>query len=267
MLGRAVMAEVFAAGHTPVPVTHAECNIGNRSDVQIRLGLAKQGYDDGIEAVINCAGVTPMGLVSDMGIANTAGPHILADYTATKGIRLIHVSSDCVFSGDPDRKRTRYTIKDVPDPRDFYGRTKLAGEPAGARIVTVRCSFIGPESGLLAWLLARKDGEIIEGWQHAYWTGSTSVAVARRLVEFATMKLPAIDDHGMLIHLATAARLSKYDVLRLCAEVFGLKVTVVPVDEPEIDRSLSPDVPLQSLDTALPELLERWKHSDMAKIV
>lgn len=276
MLGRQVAAEAFAAGHTPVSITHKECDISNVADVQIRVGLAKQGYADGLGAVINCAGVVPGGnSLAKMALANAAGPHVIHEVVGDKGtrpfepgIRLVHVSTDCVFSGIPDAKRTRYSAQDYPDPIDEYGRTKLAGEPYGPGVVTVRCSFIGPEGGLLAWLLSQQLGATVRGYANALWTGSTSVAVARRLVEFATMKLPAIDDRGMLIHLATPESLSKYDVLRLAAEVFGRHDLIIePTADPRIDRRLSSDVPLQPLDAALSELLEKWKHSAKAKEV
>jgi dTDP-4-dehydrorhamnose reductase len=273
MLGKAVCREVTHAGHDPYPYTHAQCDIANRADVKIALGLARQGYDDGVGAVINCAGVTPgPRSIANMVLANSAGPHIIAEEAFAVSARMVHVSTDCVFSGTKPHA-AHFKSTDPPTPNDWYGRSKLLGEPSGPHIITVRTSFIGPESGLLAWLLRQPPGEI-EGWRNALWTGSTSIAVARRLVEFASVKLPAIDDVGMLIHLATEKAISKYEVLLLLGDAFDVLsyplkkgLVISPVDEPRIYRALHPDVPLQSLQDALPELVQWWKHSDEAKAI
>ena len=91
--------------------------------------------------------------------ANALFPHQLRAACAQRGARLIHISTDCVFSGD----RGGYAEDDRPDPADLYGRSKLAGEPEGEGVLTLRTSMLGREldraSGLLEWFLSVR-GEV-----------------------------------------------------------------------------------------------------------
>lgn len=264
MLGRAVTAAILQAGHKPIPLTHNECDISSRSSVQIALGLARTASGEGpIGAVINCAGVTD-GESYSMALTNAAGPHVIDSVTRPLGIRLIHVSTDCVFIGG--LVGTRIASREQPDNTDdLYGRTKIAGEVSGPGVVTVRTSFIGPGGGLLGWLLSLDRGSKVRGWRNAYWTGSTAPVVARKLVALAVVEGQRIGSDGLLVHLATKEKISKYDVLRLCDAVFDLGLKIEPVDEPRINRALVPDVTIDSLDVSLPELHEAWKHSDQGK--
>ena len=86
---------------------------------------------------------------------NALFPHQLATACAAQGVRLIHISTDCVFSG----RQGGYPEADPPDPVDLYGRSKLLGEPQGPGVLTLRTSMIGPElgraQGLLEWLVAQ----------------------------------------------------------------------------------------------------------------
>jgi dTDP-4-dehydrorhamnose reductase len=93
--------------------------------------------------VINCIGVVKQSPVAGDAVslvtANAVFPHRVADACRARGVRLIHVSTDCVFSG----RRGGYSEQDLPDPADLYGRSKLAGEVSGSGVVTVRASMRG----------------------------------------------------------------------------------------------------------------------------
>ena len=72
---------------------------------------------------------------------NSLFPHLLSDYCSEIGTRLIHISTDCVYSGN----KGNYSENDIPDPLDFYGRSKLLGELSNNNAITIRTSIIGPE--------------------------------------------------------------------------------------------------------------------------
>ena len=109
--------------------------------------------------------------------ANALFPQQLHAACAQRGARLIQISTDCVFAGD----RGGYTEADRPDPADLYGRSKLAGEPEGEGVLTLRTSMLGREldraSGLLEWFLSVR-GEA-GGYPLAVFTGPTTPVLAR----------------------------------------------------------------------------------------
>ena len=189
----------------------------------------------GAEVIVNCIGVVKQ-LTSTIGPAemihaNALFPHQLAAACARRGARLIHVSTDCVFAGD----RGGYAEDDRPDPADLYGRSKLAGEPSGDRVLTLRTSMLGRElgrsSGLLEWFLSVR-GEA-SGYPRAVFSGPTTPVLARLIGDL-------IERHPQLegIWHVGAEPISKFDLLTLVRNAFGLEVRLVPDPTVEVDRSL-----------------------------
>ena len=187
------------------------------------------------DAVVNCIGAIkqrPEGRDPRTAIAvNALFPHQLAAECAERGIRLVHVSTDCVFSGG----RGRYRETDTPDPVDLYGRTKLLGEPAGEGCVTLRASLIGRELGsaygLVEWFLAQPGP--VQGFTRAIFSGVTTIVMAEVIADLIESH-PELDG---LWHVAGEA-VSKYDLLVMIAEAAGRPVEIEPVEEPALDRSL-----------------------------
>lgn len=259
MLGRAVVTAAHQRGLRTLALQHTDCDLTQPHDVFDRLRSASSHNP---VAIINCAGVIPVRSRIDyeMVAANAVAPHIIARYAADRRVfaepvRVIHVSTDCVFSGIPDPRYSgrRYWAEDRPDPTDLYGRSKLAGEVSAPHVLNVRTSFIGPRHGLWAWLAAQPEGATVEGWANAMWTGSTVQAVAAVLVD-----LSIASSITGVVHLATLDKLSKYDVLLWLAIHLGrLDVQIERVHEPRIDRALLAEVPLPSLSDALEALSER----------
>ena len=136
-----------------------------------------------------------------------------------------------MFAGD----RGGYTEADRPDPGDLYGRSKLAGEPEGEGALTLRTSMLGREldraSGLLEWFLSVR-GET-GGYPLAVFTGPTTPVLARLIGDL-------IDRHPELdgIWHVGAEPISKFDLLTLVRDAFGLDVKLVPDPSVEVDRSL-----------------------------
>ena len=192
----------------------------------------------GPQVVVNCVGAIKQQAASrDEGLAralNAALPRHLAGVAASTGARLIHFSTDCVFSGR--KPGGRYTESDTPDPDDLYGRSKLAGEVTAPPSLTLRLSFIGRELrhhvSLLDWLLAQRGGEV-RGYTRVWWSGLTASHVAGVVGEVIAHH-PALTG---LYHVA-GERLTKYDLLCRLREGLGLDVRIEPDDGPALDRSL-----------------------------
>jgi dTDP-4-dehydrorhamnose reductase len=186
------------------------------------------------DAVVNCIGIVKQA-VDDPGHAfdvNADFPHQLAAGCRERGARLIHVSTDCVFSG----RRGAYTELDLPDPVDTYGRSKLLGEPAMPGALTIRTSMIGRElatsNGLLEWFLSQSGGAV-RGFQRAVFSGPTTPVLSRAIAD-------VIENHqdlDGLWHLG-AAPIAKYDLLLLLRDAFNTDVEIEPDDSVTIDRSL-----------------------------
>ncbi|MDH5668987.1 MAG: SDR family oxidoreductase [Nitrospira sp.] len=188
------------------------------------------------EAVLNAVGVIKQraeskAIISSLEI-NSLLPHRLALLCQSIGARLIHFSTDCVFSG----RKGNYRETDQPDAEDVYGRTKLLGEVVDPHCLTLRTSMIGPElsrkAGLLEWFLAQR-GQTVKGFSKAIFSGFTTSELAR-IVELILTDVPTI--HG-LYHVA-AQPISKYDLLALVRDRLHCPVTIERDETFECDRSL-----------------------------
>lgn len=213
---------------------------------KIILGVDVESQDSLIKAfgtirpdvVINC-----VGLVKQLADANdplqavpinTLLPHRLAALCKAVGARLVHISTDCVFSGT----KGGYVESDFPDAYDLYGRSKLLGEVDYPHAITLRTSIIGRElSGhrsLVGWFLAQQGS--VEGFTRAIFSGLPTMELARVINEYV---LPRPDLHG-LYHVA-ANPVNKYDLLKLVAKAYGKETEIVPSTRLTIDRSLNAD--------------------------
>jgi dTDP-4-dehydrorhamnose reductase len=165
-------------------------------------------------------------------VINSLLPHQLAEICSEYGARLIHISTDCVFSG----LKGSYTEEDIPDPVDLYGRSKLLGEVDSGDCVTVRTSMIGRElgtqSGLVEWFLSQRRGTV-RGFERAVFTGFTTLALARILADLAKRHT---DIRG-IVHISSDP-VNKYELLRLIGDEYGADVTIQRDIEFQCDRSL-----------------------------
>ncbi len=187
------------------------------------------------DIVINCVGlIKQLSQSEDPLLAipvNTLLPHRLARLTALSGARLVHMSTDCVFSG----QKGNYTEEDFPDATDLYGRSKLLGEVDYLNAVTLRTSIIGHElSGarsLINWFLAQKGP--IKGYKKAIFSGLPTNEIARVIRDHVL----AQPDLRGLFHVS-AEPISKFDLLSLVAEIYGKRIDIQPDTSVCIDRSL-----------------------------
>jgi dTDP-4-dehydrorhamnose reductase len=187
------------------------------------------------DVVINCAGLTKHKAGAENPLLslpiNSLVPHRLADLCSLVGARMIHVSSDCVFSGE----KGNYTEKDFADARDVYGQSKALGEVHYPHTVTLRTSTIGHEFqtqyGLLEWFLAQE--KECGGFTRAIFSGLPTVIFAQIMRDIV---IPDLNLSG-LYHIA-AKPIAKFDLLQILAQVYGKSINIVPSDKLIIDRSL-----------------------------
>lgn len=206
----------------------------NLADTDVLLRLFRETKPD---VVVNCAGLTkhlPAGNDPLLALSmNAMLPHRLAELCGIGGARLIHVSTDCVFSG----RTGNYSESDSPDATDIYGLTKLLGEVAGPRLVTLRTSIIGHElaSGtqhsLLEWFLAQTE---CRGFRRAIFSGLPTVVFAQVVRDHV---IPNPDLSG-LYHVG-ARPIDKDSLLRLIARTYGRNTIITPDEELRVDRSLN----------------------------
>ena len=197
------------------------------------LHLFSQVHPD---VVINCIGLTkhrkeindPLQAIP----VNAIFPHRLAKLCSSSNARLIHVSTDCVFSG----RRGAYSENDEADATDLYGKTKFLGEVIGSNSITLRTSTIGHELqsqfGLLDWFLAQKGS--CKGYRGAIFSGLPSTIFAEIVRDIV---IPRPDLFG-LYHVG-ASPINKFELLCLISDIYGKVINIDADDQFKINRSLN----------------------------
>lgn len=185
--------------------------------------------------VINCVGLVKQLADAEDPLAaipiNSILPHRLARLCAVAGARFIHMSTDCVFSGN----KGMYTESDVIDAEDLYGRSKFLGEVDYPHAITLRTSIIGHElvgaRSLVGWFLAQEG--MVRGFKRAIFSGLPTVEIARVIRDHV---IPNPKLHG-LYHLSSAP-INKFDLLKLIAATYSKSIDIIPDEQLVIDRSL-----------------------------
>jgi len=187
------------------------------------------------DVVINCVGLVKQLAESNAPLSaipiNALLPHRLAGMCNLVGARLVHMSTDCVFSGN----QGKYLESDFPDSNDLYGRSKYLGEVDYPNAITLRTSIIGHEiSGnrsLIGWFLAQE--KKVTGFKGAIFSGLPTVEVSRVIKDYV---IPHEALHGVY-HLS-ASPINKFDLLSLVANEYGKSIEIQSNEELQIDRSL-----------------------------
>ena len=188
------------------------------------------------ELVINCIGIVKQGVLGQDPITcisiNSLLPHRIAWVCQATGARFLHVSTDCVFSGN----QGNYLESDLPDAEDIYGRSKLLGEVYYPNCLTLRTSIIGHELGsrlgLVAWLLNQKNN--VQGYCKHIFSGFPTGELASIIYHYI---IPHSELHG-IFHLSSDP-ISKYELLKLIAKEYALNIQVEPNTDTTCDRSLN----------------------------
>jgi dTDP-4-dehydrorhamnose reductase len=170
--------------------------------------------------------------VEDALLVNSLLPYHLANLLDSINSKLIHISTDCVFSG----KKGGYIETDEKDGTSVYAKTKALGEMERSPHLTIRTSIIGPELkengiGLFLWFLKQKG--TINGYKNVYWNGVTTLQLAK------VIKLCITDNISGLYHLCNDTKISKYELLKLFKVIFEKDdVTIMPYTHIQNDKSL-----------------------------
>jgi dTDP-4-dehydrorhamnose reductase len=206
-------------------------------DYKKRCSITKVFNQINPNIIINCIGITKQlvhkNKISEIIRVNSFLPHFLSQLVnLQKKIRLIHFSTDCVFSGI----KGNYKETDLPDAQDIYGRSKLLGEISCSNTLTLRTSIIGHELqtkySLLNWFLDQK--KFVEGYKNAFFSGLTTLEIAKVLDRFI---IPNKNLEG-LYHLS-GKKISKYDLLNLIKKVYKKDIKININRNVKINRSLN----------------------------
>lgn len=227
---RRVTPALTALGLGDPSRTLFDVDVRRFGDIEAALDRARP------DAVVNCIGVVKQlaaakDPVESIAI-NALHPHLLGRACSARGIRLVHISTDCVFDGTAGG----YRESDVTNATDLYGRTKALGEVTGPGCLTVRTSIIGRElsgaAGLVEWFLSKRGGAA-DGYAGAVFSGWTTAALSDVLLR-VLLERPELEG---LYHVA-AAPIDKLSLLRLIDDAFDTGVSLTARGEPRIDRSL-----------------------------
>lgn len=186
--------------------------------------------------VLNCIGMIKQVKTSKkmMFSLNASFPKMLENLSNEFNFNLIHLSTDCVFSG----KKGFYTEKSKVDAVDMYGKSKIMGELSGNKSLTIRTSIIGNElissNGLLEWFLNSKKN--VNGFTNCYFSGFPTIVLSKIIYKnfLRKKKLPI----NGIIHLSSL-KISKYDLLKKIKKIYNLKVKIYKNNYLKIDRSLN----------------------------
>ncbi len=210
-------------------------NLQLNVDVSNFASIIKVIEDTGPDWVINCIGLVKQGPLAFDPIANISInallPHKIAQVCHTNNAHLLHISTDCVFSG----KKGFYSETDLPDGLDLYGRTKALGEVNTPHCLTIRTSIIGHELqtqlGLVEWFLAQE--QPIQGYKQHIFSGFPTIElahiIARHIIPNAWL--------SGVYHLSSEP-ISKYELLKQIAAQYQRTITIEPNEKTICDRSL-----------------------------
>lgn len=184
--------------------------------------------------VINCVGILNKFAEEHPDIAvyvNGYTPHYLDKLSLEYSYKLIHITTDCVFSG----KRGDYIETDFRDAESYYGRSKAIGEVNNNRTLTFRTSIIGPDIkkegiGLFNWFMKQQNE--VNGYSNVFWSGVTTLELAKAVEASFVTNLTGI------YHLVNNEKISKYELLNLFAKYMKKNIKISKYEDYYSDKSL-----------------------------
>lgn len=224
--------EVVALSQFPIEYFKGENIVMDVFDTKKLIDIIKNGNFD---AVINCVGILNESAENNKDKAvflNSYLPHLLVDITSDIKTKVIHMSTDCVFSG----KKGQYKEYDFRDGDSFYDRSKALGEINNQKDLTFRNSIIGPDLnengiGLFNWFM-KQSGQI-KGYSYAMWTGVTTLTLAKAMEKAIDQNLTGI------YNLVNNTAISKLDLLKLFNKYFrNNEIRIVEFNDFVSDKSL-----------------------------
>ena len=253
MLGRYIFTYFKSKGYEVEGWNRKDMDISKSeySEAQLRAILFHRGLNSG-DIVINCMGtIKPMvdkfGTLNAIKV-NSLFPHLLANICENEGYKMLHITTDCVFSG----KKGMYNEDDLHDCTDVYGKTKSLGEPTNCTVI--RTSIIGEEIGqtrsLVEWIKSSKD-KTVNGFVNHNWNGLTCLQIAKVFENIITKN----KFWSSVRHVPSPNTVNKWELVTTISDVYGLNITVNKVeDKNPIDRTM---VSKYDMDFNLPTIQEQ----------
>lgn len=237
MAGHVVARYLGQCGHDVYRASRSEHNSRHSAILDVADVGALESWLNGIvpNAVVNCIGLLQKAcdVRPDLAVfINSYIPHWLEEKYRNTATKVIHLSTDCVFSG----MRGGYREDDVTDGMTLYDRSKALGELRNAKDLTFRMSIIGPDIdpaglGLLNWFL-QQTGDI-QGYSGAIWNGVTTIELAKAIQSALEQNLTG------LYHLTQLEPIDKCSLLEMAKRIFNRKgINIRPVDGVVLDKSL-----------------------------
>ena len=237
MAGHTISIYFREAGHDVTAFTRSKVDYCKNinGDITNFKNLKKVIKEGQYDAIINAIGILNQGAEDKKSTAvllNSYLPHFLSDTTIKMKTRIIHMSTDCVFSG----KTGGYSETSFRDGETFYDRSKALGELENDKDLTFRSSIIGPDMtergiGLFNWFM-KQEGQI-NGFTKAIWTGVTTLTLAKAMEQALKENLRG------LYNLVNNEAISKYELLKLFNKYLkGEKIEIIASDKLSLDKSL-----------------------------
>jgi len=266
MLGHVVKLYFQKKGHTVKGTSRSGSEDSYSFDATKNISDLVHFVDDfKPEVIINCVGVLNKVAEENKPLAITVNsylPHYVDELCRKKGIKFVHVSTDCVFEGTG---AGGYTESSHRDATSFYGRSKALGEIENDSNITLRTSIVGPDSntngtGLFQWFM-NQQGQA-GGFDKVIWTGVTTIELAKAIEK-------AIDnDLTGIRHVVNNQIIDKYSLLSLFKKHFNKEVEIERKSDYVSNKSLVRvtdfDFNVPDYDTMIKEMSE-WvdEHKDL----
>lgn len=241
MAGHLISLYLQERGHEVLGFDRKKSNLINSIAGDARDSKTLKEIVDGgkFDTIINCIGILNQFAENDHELAaylNAYFPHFLAKITDKMDTQVIHMTTDCVFSG----KKGAYTESDLRDGETFYDRSKALGELNDKKNLSLRNSIVGPDInpqgiGLLNWFMNNTNGDSpkVNGYTKAMWTGQTTYQLAK------TMEAAAKARVNGLINAVPDSSISKYDLLQLFNKYLRDDIVKInPIEGINADKSL-----------------------------
>ena len=184
--------------------------------------------------IVNCIGVLISESENNHGKAaflNAYLPHRLVYLANEINSKLIHMSTDSVFSGN---KKSPYLETDERDGEGVYAKTKVLGEVFSENHLTIRTSVVGPEiingsESLFHWFMNQTNN--IKGYTKAIWSGVTTIEIAK------AVKWSIDNEITGLYHITNNHSISKNNLLQLFKKYTHKDIEIIPIDGNETNKS------------------------------
>jgi dTDP-4-dehydrorhamnose reductase len=250
MLGTYCVRFFKQKGYTVLPVDREMLDLTSSHENILNFLISNVSI---VDVIINAAGVIKQRNtdIGDMYKVNTIFPHILSKFKMENGCNVIHITTDCVFSG----KDGYYNESSLPDCEDDYGKSKLLGEAPNLSII--RTSIIGEEINnklsLLEWCKSKRE-QTVYGYVDHYWNGVTCLELCKRINYL--LEYEAFWEGVSILH--SPEIVSKYNLINMISNVFDLKMLITPKIGGKCYRNLQNVrcIPTASLKQQLEELKE-----------